>query len=156
MTNIKSSRLFITSIVTVLSLSGCVSKYQSTDSPDYATLELISKSNTMFFADNYYAEIDDYSKGCNNTESLGVVISDSDVKSKVVKIPIGIPLKIHANYAHSSYDDISFILTPKKNAHYVVEYVQDSRQFYVYTKVGNKKLDIPDANIRMFHVRECL
>jgi hypothetical protein len=156
MTKINNSRLFIAIILTLFSFSGCVSKYKGTKSHEYATLELTSQTKSALFANDYYAEIADYSKGCNNSESLGVVITDSDTKSKVVKIPVNKPLKIHVNYAHSSYDDISFILTPKQKTHYVVEYVQDDRQFYVYTKVGNKKLDIPDANIRMFHVRECL
>ncbi len=147
---------YLTILLILFSLSGCVSKYTDTLSHDHATLELISQSETTLFADDYYAEISDYSGGCHNSESLGVVISDNKTKSKAVKIPVGKPLKIRANYNHSSYDDMTFILTPKQKTHYVIEYVQDNRQFYVYIKKGKQKMDIPNSDIRMFHVRECL
>ncbi len=156
MTKMKNITFFLSLTLGLFVFSGCVSKYQNTLSDNAATLELVSQSETTLFADDYYAEISDYSGGCHASESLGVVISDNKTKSKVVKIPVGKPLKIRANYNHSSYDDMSFILTPKQKAHYVIEYVQDNRQFYVYIKKGKQKLDIPASDIRMFHVRECL
>lgn len=156
MTKMKNFLLFIALALTLFLFSGCVSKYQSTLSEDAATLELVSHSETVLFADDYYAEISDYSGGCHTSESLGVVISDSDTKSKRVKIPVGKPLKISASYNHSSYDAVTVILTPRKKTHYLIEYVQADRQFYIYSKKGKQRVDIPKTDIRMFHVRECL
>jgi len=156
MNSIKRMHLYIGVFIALFAFSGCVSKYKNTDAHEYATLELISQSEKTLFADDYYAEISDYSHGCEAIESLGVVISDNKTESKVVKIPVGKPLKINANYNLSSYDDITVILTPKNKAHYIIEYIQDNRQFYFYMKKGKQKVDIPDSDIRMFHVRECL
>lgn len=156
MTKIINSILHLTMALALFTLSGCVSKYQNTLSNDYAILELVSQSEATLFADDYYAEISDYSGGCNASKSLGVVITDSKTRSKIARVPVNKPLKIRANYAQSSYDDISIILTPKLKTHYVIEYVQAERQFYMYIKKGKQRVDIPASDIRIFHVRECL
>lgn len=156
MTKATSSILHLAMILVLFTLSGCVSKYQNTISDDYATLELVSQSEATLFADDYYAEISDYSGGCNASESLGIVITDSMTKTKTARIPVNKPLKIRANYALSSYDEMSIILTPRQKTHYVIEYVQADRQFYIYIKTGKQRVDIPSSDIRMFHVRECL
>jgi len=149
--------------------SGCGAKpYVDTKSDDYATFQLVPKSETLIFTDDYYAYITDFSKGCHKDEFLGVIKTDSDTPSRVAKIPAGKPLIIKANYTitsnNSTYTEYDlFLLTPEKHKDYVVEYVRKDvsffktvSDFYVYEKDGNKEVEIPKSRIRNFdYEREC-
>lgn len=166
--------LFLVSAIIALLFSGCGLKpYVDVTSKDYATLQLVPKSKTLIFKDDYYANITDFSDGCdyNHDKSyLGAVKTDSDTPSRVVKIPSEKPLLINANYVVESngntYVEYNvFLLTPKKNKNYIVEYVKKDlglfkgtiSDFYVYEKVGDKEVKIPKSRIvRSFdYSKEC-
>ncbi|WP_373034192.1 hypothetical protein, partial [Sulfurovum sp.] len=99
----KNLSLLIAFVGIGILFSGCGAKpYVDTKSNDYATLQLVPKSKTLIFTDDYYAFITDFSKGCDKDEFLGVIETDSDTPSRVAKIPAGKPLIIKANYTITS------------------------------------------------------
>jgi hypothetical protein len=157
----RKSLLFFASVLMTVMMSGCAKYYSEVTTEEYATLELLPKSETLFFADAYYAHIYDYSKGCDGIENLGTVYTDSDTP-KSVKIPVGTPLMIRVNYqVNQSHNYLEFVLTPEKHRHYVVEYVREEvdgklkRDFSVYMLKGNAPVEIPSESIRAFNSREC-
>ena len=76
-------------IVLSLLLAGCGARpYVDVASKDYATLQLVPKSETMIFTDDFYVFIDDFSKGCDDIGKMGIVKTDSDTNSRVVKISL--------------------------------------------------------------------
>ena len=165
----KQSIVFLGSVVIALLLTGCgVKPYVDVTSDEYATLQLIPKSETLIFSDDYYCIIEDYSKGCKDSVMLGLVMTDSDTPSRVVKLPVKKPLLITAKYVvtsgNSTFTDYTqFILTPEKKRDYIVEYVKTdvdffrtTSDFHTYMKKGGKVLDIPDANIHSFsYAKDC-
>jgi hypothetical protein len=159
----KKSLLLFGSAMIALLLAGCGTRpYVDVESKEYATLQLIPKSETMIFTDDYYAIIEDFSKGCEDRVVLGKVATDSDTPSRVVKIPVEKPLLITAYYRisdlNTDYTEYSrFILTPEKNRHYIVEYMKKEISFFqtisdfdVYMQEGDKKLKISDSRMRAF------
>lgn len=165
----KKSLLFFVTVFIALLLSGCgIKPYVDVTSKDYATLQLVPKSETLIFADDYYAIIEDFSKGCKDSVMLGMVMTDSDTPSRIVKLPVKKPLLITTKYVvtsgNSTFTDYTqFVLTPEKNRDYIVEYVktdvdffQTTSDFHTYMKKGKEILDIPSSSIRSFsHAREC-
>lgn len=160
----KKSLLLVSAIV-ALFFSGCGLKpYVDVKSANHATLQLVPKSKTLIFVDDYYAHITDLSKGCDydyDEDYLGAIETDSDTPSRIAKIPAEKPLMINARYRVESNNQVYteyyiFLLTPKKNSHYVVEYVKKNlglfkgtvSDFYVYEKRGNKEVKIPKSRIK--------
>lgn len=161
----KKNLLFLLSFIIATLFSGCAKMYVEPKSSNVATLQLIPKSKTLILSDNMYAGLSDYSKGCAKMVELGVFGTDSDTPSKVVKIPAEIPLLVKVSYfvnGGNSSDNIDFVLTPKKNKDYIIEYVKKKKNgrtitdFYVYMKKGKKTVDIPEKRIRDFNYRECM
>ena len=156
----KLSLLFVGTILALV-LSGCGAKpYVDVTSKDYATLQLVPKSKTLIFSDDYYAFIDDMSKGCDGIDPMGMIMTDSDTPSRVVKLPVEKPLRITVDYRIESGNSVyteymQFMLVPEKNRHYVVEYMRKDvglfetmSDFDVYMQEGDKKLDVPSDRIR--------
>ncbi len=159
----------IITITILLLFGGCgIKPYVDVTSKEYATLQLIPKSKTLIFTDDYYAIIEDYSKGCEKEKMLGVVMTDSDTPSRIVKLPVDVPLKINVNYriesGNSSFTDYTtFILTPEAGREYIVEYVrkeismfETKSDYFTYMRYNGKAMDIPKERIRSFSMaQEC-
>ncbi|PHR58082.1 MAG: hypothetical protein COA44_04025 [Arcobacter sp.] len=135
--------------------TGCVTHYKNVKSKQHASLQLISKSISDD-SDYYYADISDYSKGCQDMVSWGYLVADTQTSSKTVKVPVDKALHINVRYTMKPHGNITFILRPQKNKHYIVEYIEKEKTYHVYSKEGNKIYDVPKSRLRMFHVRECL
>ena len=146
-------------------LTGCGAKpYVDTDAKEYATFQIVPHSETLIFTDDYYALIDDYSKGCSESKTLGIVETDSDTPSRVVKLPVGKPMLIGVYYKIEALDNSSsyteytkYVLTPRKDKHYVVSYVRKDLSFFetmsdfdIYMEEGDKKVDVPASDVREF------
>jgi hypothetical protein len=157
---LKVSLLFFGLVMSLL-LAGCGARpYVDVKSGDYATLQLVPKSETVIFTDDFYVFIDDFSKGCDDIGEMGIVKTDSDTKSRVVKLPVDKPLRLSAYYKIESFNETykeytQFMLTPEKNRHYIVEYMRKDislfetmSDFDVYMQEGDKKMDIPASRIR--------
>ncbi len=159
-------------VILVLLLTGCGAKpYVDVKSDDYATLQLVPKSETLIMKDEYGAHIFDYTKGCdfdNDRDYLGLIETDSDTPSRIVKIPVETPqiIKVYytdegINSSHTIYT--MYVLTPEKSKHYVVEYMRKEIDFFntlsefdVYTQEGNKTVDVPGSRLREYNYEvEC-
>jgi len=166
----KKSLLF-SAIVFVLLLTGCGAKpYVDVTTKDYATLQLVPKSETLIFTDDYYAFFYKHTKGCKNDVSLGVLTTDSDTPSRIIKIPVEEPLQVNVNYriesGNSTYIEYAnFILTAEKNRHYVFEYARKDRglfektlsEFDAYIMEDGKMTRIDPSRIRNFDpTKECV
>lgn len=168
----KKSLLFFGTIITALLLTGCGARpYVDVKSNDYATLQLIPKSETLILKDDYGAHIYDYSKGCDfdyGEDYMGTVKTDSDTPSRIVKIPVETPQMIKVFYVTDNFDSqhttlMSVVLIPEKNKHYVIEYVKKEIDFFhelsefdIYTKEGKEKVDVPRTRVRNFDYKaEC-
>lgn len=168
----KKSLLFIGTIAMVMALTGCGAKpYVDVKSEDYATLQLVPKSETLIIKDDYGAHLFDYSKGCDfdqDDDYVGSIITDSDTPSRVVKIPVDMPqiIKVYytdegINSSHTIYT--MYLLTPEKNKHYVINYMRKEIDFFntlsefdVYEQDGDKKLDVPSSRLRAYNYeQEC-
>jgi len=158
----------------LLLLTGCINKpYVDTTSSNFATLQLIPNSKTLIFKDRYYALFYDYknymAEKCKGSKksSLGILETNSDTPSKIVKIKAGTPILISANYQVRSGNSTSteytqIVLNPQKNKNYVIQYSKKSinlfrsvSDFNVYTRNGNKISKIPDSKIRNLGKKEC-
>lgn len=152
-------------------LTGCGAKpYVDVTTKDYATLQLVPKSETLIFTDDYYAFFYQHTKGCKNDISLGMLSTDSDTPSRIIKIPVEIPLQINLNYkiesGNSTYIEYSnFLLTPEKNRHYIFEYARKDRglfertlsEFDAYIEEDGKMVRIDSSRIRNFDPdKECV
>jgi len=168
----KRSLLFFGAIITALLLTGCGAKpYVDVKSNEYATLQLIPKSETLFIKDEYGAHLFDYSKGCDfddDRDYVGSIKTDSDTPSRIVKIPVDTPQIIKVYYevdnldsTHTTYTML--LLTPEKNKHYVIEYVRkdidffhELREFDIYMQEGKDKIDVPIERVRQYdYEAEC-
>lgn len=166
----KRSMLLFTVFVAVF-ISGCGLKpYVDTEDPNYATIQLIPKSKTLFFADDYLSKLYNLKKACGDDEDslLGAIRTDSDTPSRIAKISAEKLLYIYTGYTvesgnviHTEYSTIA--LRPEKNKHYVIEYEKKSggisghlSEFHYYTLDGKKRFDIPDNRISSFNLsRDC-
>ena len=149
--------------------TGCGLKpYVDTKDPNYATLQLVPKSKTWFFTDDYYAVLYDYNTVCEDLDKarLGAVETNSDDPSRIVKVAAEKPLYIYTNYrieeSSGNYTSIQNItstraLRPEKGKHYIIEYerkkvslfrVADEYRYYILD--GKKHLDIPEGRIGSF------
>lgn len=146
---------FIYSLIIGLLFTGCVTHYKDVKNDKHASLKLISKSIDDD-SDYYYAEISDYSKGCQEMTSLGYLVTDTQTSSRMAKVPVDKPLHINVKFTLEPHGDITFILIPEKNRHYIVEFREKEKTYHVYSKAGKKVYDVPESRLRMFHVRECL
>lgn len=167
----KKSTLFLGAVLALL-LTGCGAKpYVDVKSDDYATLQLVPNSKTLMMTDEYGAHIFDYTKGCDfdqDNDYLGLIETDSDTPSRVVKIPVETPqiIKVYytdegLNSSHTIYT--MYVLTPEKNKHYVVNYMRKEIDFFntlsefdVYVQDGDKKVDVPSSRLREYNYeQEC-
>lgn len=153
--------LLLLGIVMVL-LTGCggakpyVNMNIEIESDDYATLQLIAFSKTPLFAEDFYADMSDYTKGCNDMIELGKMYTNSDTPSKLAKIPSEKPIFIHAVYKNNIMNSsVDFILTPEKNKQYVLEYVRLNDKYTLYQLEGSEKNNVPGSRIRNFNLSEC-
>lgn len=145
----------ISLIIIGLLFTGCVTHYKDVKHKKHANLQLISQSEDDD-SQYYYAEISDYSKGCEDISSLGYLVTDTQTSSRTAKVPVDKPLHINVKYTMKPYGDITFILRPEKDRHYIVEFREKEKTYHVYSKEGKKVYDVPKSRLRMFHVRECL
>lgn len=159
----KKSLLFST--ILVLLFSGCTlpKAYVNVDSKDAATLQLIPKSKTLIIKDYLVANISDYSKGCQKMVDLGVLGTDSDTPSVIVKLPAEKSLLVKVKYyTDNIIETTDFVLRTEKKKNYIIEYVKKEvkgktrTDFYVYMKDGKKNIDIPEKRLRDFNNRECM
>ncbi|PHR58083.1 MAG: hypothetical protein COA44_04030 [Arcobacter sp.] len=147
-------------IAIALIFSGCgVKTYVDIKSKNYATLQLIPKSETLIFTDDYYTILYDISKGCKNSVTLGAVETDSDTPSRIVKIPVEKKLRIHLAYkvesGNSTYTEYTnYVLKPKKGKHYIFEYAKKEISFFktlsefdAYMMEGKEIVRIPSKRI---------
>lgn len=150
-------------IAVVLLFSGCgVKTYVDVKSKNYATLQLVPKSETLIFTDDYFAILYDISKGCKNGVTLGIVETDSDTPSKKVKIPAEKKLRIYVGYrvesGNSTYTEYTnYVLKPEKGKHYVFEYAKKEISFFktlsefdAYMMEGEKIAPIPSKRIKNY------
>lgn len=161
-------KLFILSLAMIITVlfTGCMQKmYVGVKSSKAATLQLIPNSKTD--SDVLYAKITDYSKGCEDMDELGYISTYSDTVSKPVNVHADKPLLIQVSYYSTGFaadgpESTDFVLTPKKNKHYIIEYVKKKvrgfteTDFYVYMKNGKKAVEIPEKRLRNFNYRECM
>ena len=158
-------------VVFALVLTGCGAKpYVDVTSKDYATLQLVPKSETLIFTDDYYAFLYKHTKGCKNDVELGIVTTDSDTPSRIIKIPVNEPLQINLNYriesGNSTYIEYAnFLLSAEKNRHYVFEYTRKDMglfketlsEFDAYIMENGKMIRIDPKRIRNFDpTKECV
>lgn len=163
--------LSLSIIVLVLVLTGCGAKpYVDVTSKEFATLQLVPKSETLIFADDYYAFLSKHTKGCKNDVDLGILETDSDTPSRIIKIPVNEPLQINVNYriesGNSTYTEYAnFLLTAEKNRHYVFEYAKKDlglfkgtlSEFDAYIMENGKMTRIDPSRIRNFDPeKECV
>ncbi len=147
---------------------GCgVKRYEDVKSKNYATLQLVPKSETLIFADDYYAILYDISKGCKEPVTLGIIETDSDTPSRVAKIPVEKPLRIYLAYVvesgNSTYTEYTnYVLKPQKNKHYIFEYAKKEISFFktlseydAYMKEGEQILRIPPERLSDYDEKEC-
>lgn len=165
----KRSLLFLGTITMAMLFTGCGFKqYVDVKSDDYATLQLVSKSETSLFTDEYYAIISTYEQRCKNSIHAGKILeTDSDTPSRIVKIAVEKPIKLNVNYKIESFNSMQieraqYILIPEKNKHYIVEYIrkdigsQTLSDYNIYEFDGKNKVRIPDSRIRVFDPeKEC-
>jgi hypothetical protein len=162
--------LSYSAIIFVLFLTGCGAKpYVDVTTKDFATLQLVPKSETLLFTDDYYAFFYQHTKGCKNDIPLGVLTTDSDTPSRIIKIPVNKPLQVNVNYRIESGNSVyteyaNFILVPEKNRHYIFEYARKDRglferalsEFDAYIMDDGKMIRIDPSRIRNFDPsKEC-
>ncbi len=165
------SYLSISAFVLTLLLTGCGAKpYVDVTTKDYATLQLVPKSETLVFTDDYYAFFYKHTKGCKNDVSLGILETDSDTPSRIIKIPVNEPLQVNVNYridsGNSTYIEYAnFLLTAEKNRHYIFEYARKDlglfkgtlSEFDAYIMEDGKMIRIDPKRIRNFDpTKECV
>ena len=155
--------MILTGLLLAVLFSGCSLKsYQDTTNPNYATVQLVPKSKTLFFADDYYSALHDLNNVCDeNKESfLGAVKTDSDTPSRLAKVAAEKPLYIYTAYVIESdygteiiYNEVA--LRPQKNRHYVIEYERKKINFFrtadqysYYMLEDGKKYKIPANRIK--------
>lgn len=154
-------------VLIALSLSGCVKLYKDVKTDEYATYQMSTKGEPVYWNDSYYVNIYDFSKGCNNMVELGLISAGFGSSSDIVKLPVEVPLLFKVTYlmnqGNNQYrETTNFILTPENGKHYIVEYEKKEvdgavkSDYHVYTKNGGKSTDIPDTRIRDFKSRDCM
>jgi len=163
--------VLLNTIVFALILAGCGAKpYVDVTTKDYATLQLVPKSKTLIFTDDYYAFFYKHTPGCKNDIDLGFIETDSDTPSRIIKIPVNEPLQINVNYriesGNSTYTEYAnFLLTPEKSKHYIFEYARKERglfesalsEFDAYMMEDGKIIRIHPSRIRNFDpTKECV
>lgn len=159
----------ILAVIAAFALTGCFTKpYVDVKTNNYATIQLVPESETLLFADEYYAFLRDYrilrsKKECDyDNSSLGMIETDSDTPSRIAKITAEKPILLNVNYTvhsgNSTFTEYTNIwLRPAKHRHYVVVYKKKSinlfrsvSDFSVYEKRGKKRVRVPSSRVATF------
>jgi len=156
-------------------LTGCFDKpYVNVTTNNYATIQLVPESKTLIFSDDYYMYVRDFNtfrskKECDwDTSRLGIVETDSDTPSRVIKVQADKPYLLNVNYTekngNSTYTEyINMVFVPQKHRHYEIVYTKKKinlfrsvSDFAVYEKRGNKRVRVPSSRVGTINLdKEC-
>lgn len=159
--------LLLTAALAAFTFTGCFKIYKDVQTPEYATLQLMTKGEPFSWTDVVRANLFDYSKGCSDMVDLGWMGTRSTEPGEIAKIPADIPLLLKISYEENKgrnqyIEYIDVILTPEKKNNYIVEYekevIEDKThtKFNFYTKKGEKMYSIPEERIHEFNSRDCM